>query len=238
MNILILGGISEALWLAEKLASTPHKVTYSLAGKGEVAELPCEVRVGGFEGVEGLTHYLKANHVDLLIDATHPYAENISLNAWQAADKANVELWSYQRPAWEQTPEDHWVQTPHWFDALTTSDFQRPFITVGSSVAADLSDIPDNQHWFVRALPDKLLEGDNYTLVPGRGPFALEDELAIIDEHKIDVIVSKNSGGESVSAKVQAARLKELPIIMLSRPQLIEPERLFLNIEFILEALS
>lgn len=238
MKILILGGINEALWLTKQLCKTPHQVIYSLAGKGEVADLPCEVRVGGFNGVDGLADYLRSQEIDLLIDATHPYAENISLNAWHAASLANIKLWAYHRPAWAQQEGDMWVQTPHWYDALANSDFKRPFITLGSSIEETLSEIPDGQHWLVRTLPNKLPQGDHYTVIGDRGPFSEAAESALLKEQRVDVIVSKNSGGDAVSAKILAARQQKIPVIMLSRPQLPEPERLFLNIETILEALS
>lgn len=238
MKILILGGINEALWLAKNISTTAHHVIYSLAGKGEVADLPCEVRVGGFNGIDGLADYLKTEQIDLLIDATHPYAENISFNAWHAANAAKTELWVYQRPAWDQQEGDLWIQTPHWYDALANSDFKRPFITLGSSIEETLSDIPDGQHWLVRALPNKLADGDHYTIIGDRGPFPEAAESKLLQDHKIDVIVSKNSGGDAVSAKILAARKQQIPVIMLSRPQLSEPERLFLNIETIHEALN
>lgn len=237
MKILILGGINEALWLAQQLTDTPHQVIYSLAGKGEIADLETEMRVGGFGGVEGLSDYLKEQQIELLIDATHPYAETMSLHAWQASDQSGVELWAYQRPPWQQEQDDHWIQTPHWFDAIVHSGFQRPFITLGSSIVDSLADIPVDQHWLVRALPGKLPPGQRYTLIEQRGPFSLEDELALFKEHKIDALVCKNSGGPAVSAKIEAARQQQLPVIMLSRPQLPEPKRLFLKIELLLEAL-
>lgn len=244
MNILILGGISEARWLAETLANEGrHQVIYSIVGKGEVPNIDCPIRVGGFSGhagngIDGLIAYIEKEQIDLLIDATHPYAATISLHAYEAADRTGVRFWGYQRAPWPQKDGDFWIQTPDWFSALEFSDFRRPFITIGSSVEEYLGRIPKGQHWLVRALPGKLPYGENYELIGDRGPYSYEEERALLIEKEVDVIVAKNSGGAAVSAKIRAARELGLAVILQSRPNLPEPERLFIDIATLHEALT
>ena len=107
MRILILGGIGEAVRLARRLAPV-HTVTYRVVGKGRMPELPCPTRVGGFGGAKGLAAFLSENGIELLIDATHPYAAQISRNAAQAAQAASIPLWACRRPAWRPQPGDDW----------------------------------------------------------------------------------------------------------------------------------
>ncbi len=238
MKILILGGIGDALQLTRALCDSPHQPIYSLAGKGSVPELNCPVRTGGFGGADGLSNYLREQQIELLIDATHPYASTISLHAFEAAGQAGIPLWAYQRPPWPQQEGDRWIQTPDWYHTLSYSGFRRPLITIGSSVAARLDEIPDDQHWLVRALPGKLTAGSGYEVLDARGPFDFESELQLMRDKQIDVLVAKNSGGTAVAAKIRAARQLSLAIIFQSRPQLPEPERLFYDIEKLQDALK
>lgn len=238
MKLLILGGIGEALALTRALCREPFQPTYSLAGKGEVPPLDCPVRVGGFGGIQGLVDYLQQQQFDLIIDATHPYAQTISEHAFEAADRAGTPLWGYQRPPWSQEEGDCWIQTPDWHAALGYSGFARPLITIGSSVQPHLDHIPDGEHWLVRALPGKIPAGEGYEVIDARGPFSLDDERALMQQQRIDVLVAKNSGGSAVGAKITAARELKIPVIFQARPQLPEPERLFIDTQILQEALA
>ncbi|WP_259767875.1 precorrin-6A/cobalt-precorrin-6A reductase, partial [Pseudomonas protegens] len=96
-RILLLGGVTEALAIARTLGPT-H--IYSLAGVGRVpTDLNCQVRVGGYGGAEGLARFIRQERIGLLLDATHPYAAQISANAQAATQLAGVACWALRRAA-------------------------------------------------------------------------------------------------------------------------------------------
>jgi precorrin-6A/cobalt-precorrin-6A reductase len=219
MRILLLGGIGEAVKLARRLAPI-HAVTYSVAGKGRMPDLPCSVRSGGFGGAEGLAAFLKEQGIELLIDATHPYAAQISQNAAQAARMADIPLWAYRRPAWRPEPGDDWRPVANWSEIMKAlRAFQRPFFTIGLEPLRHVAEIPSRQHWLVRCLAAESPASPSLTLLCATGPFTLEQERALLREHGIDVLVAKNSGGRAVAAKLKAARQRQISVVMLERPQ-------------------
>lgn len=227
MRLLILGGIGEAVQLARRLAPV-HAVTYSVAGKGRVPALPCPVRIGGFGGAEGLAALLREQEIELLIDATHPYAGQISRNAMQAARMAGVPLWAYRRPAWEPEPDDDWRRAANWPEIVAAlREFRRPFFTIGLEPLRHAADIPLRQHWLVRCLAAELPFSPRLTLLCATGPFALEQELRVLRDWRIDVVVAKNSGGKAVEAKLTAARQLRIPAVVLERPALPAADREF-----------
>ncbi|MCP5159865.1 MAG: cobalt-precorrin-6A reductase [Gammaproteobacteria bacterium] len=227
MRLLILGGIGEALKLAHTLASI-HTVIYSIAGKGRIPNLPCQVRIGGFGGVDGLTTFLRENQVQLLIDCTHPYAAQISHNALQAARQADIPLWAYRRPAWQPMVGDDWRFAADWSEIqFALREFQRPFFTLGLEPLRHVTDIPSHQHWLVRCLAAESPISSHMTLLCATGPFTLEQESILLRKHRIDVLVAKNSGGGAVEAKLTAARKIAIPVIMFDRPRLPVADREF-----------
>lgn len=230
MRLLILGGIGEALQLARALAPI-HRVIYSVAGKGRVPELPCAVRVGGFGGVEGLAAFLREQGIDLLIDATHPYAAQISRHAALAAQATGIPLWAYRRPAWKPQPGDDWRSVADW-DGIRAAlrEFRRPFFTLGLEPLRHVADIPPEQHWLVRCLAAQPPISAHFTLICATGPFTLEQELTLFREYRIDALIAKNSGGAAVEAKLAAARQLKIPVILLERPALPAADREFAEV--------
>ncbi len=227
MRILILGGIGEALQLARELASS-HAVIYSVAGKGRVPEFPGQVRIGGFGGSAGLAEFLREQRIDLLVDATHPYAAMISRNASLAAQSVGIPLWAYRRPPWRPEPGDDWRSVADWPALMSAVQaFQRPFFTIGLEPLRHTQDIPPEQHWLLRCLAVATPDAPRVTVLNATGPFALSAELALLREHRIDALVAKNSGGAAVQAKLMAARQLQLPVIMLERPCLPPADRAF-----------
>lgn len=225
MRILLLGGIGEAVKLARLLAPI-HAVTYSVAGKGRMPDLPCRVRCGGFGGAEGLAVFLKEQAIGLLIDATHPYAAQISQNAAQAARMADLPLWAYRRPAWRPEPGDDWRGAADWPEIMAAlREFERPFFTIGLEPLRHASEIPSRQHWLVRCLAAEPAASPFLTLLCATGPFALDQERALLQDHRIDVLVAKNSGGGAVAAKLAAARQLRIPVVLLERPVLPDADR-------------
>ena len=237
MRILILGGIGETVILARTLAPV-HAVTYSVAGKGRLPELSCTVRNGGFGGSEGLATFLHEQRIELLIDATHPYAVQISQNAAHAARLANVPLWAYRRPAWQPEPGDDWRSVADW-TALTVAlqEFQRPFFTIGLEPLRRWPDTPPEQHWLVRCLAAKAPATPRLTLLCATGPFFLEQEIALLRDYQIDVLVAKNSGGDAVEAKLAATRQWQIPVLMLERPLLPVADRELVDMQAVIAAL-
>lgn len=237
MRIVVLGGVGEALRLALALASV-HTVIYSVAGKGRIPDLPCAVRVGGFGGAEGLAAFLREQSIELLIDATHPYAAQISHNAALAARLASIPLWACRRPVWRPERGDDWCFVADWTGIMTAlQEFRRPFFTIGLEPLRHVADILPEQHWLVRCLAAEPLTSPRLTLLCATGPFTVEQELTLLRDDRIDVLIAKNSGGGAVEAKLEAARRLKIPVVMLERPTLPVANREFTEVEWVVEAL-
>ena len=235
-RVLLLGGVGDALRLAQRLG--PEHL-YSLAGLGKVPEdLSCRVRVGGFGGAEGLADFIRTEGFDLLLDVTHPYAAQISANAAAAARLAGVPCWALRRPGWQPQPGDDWREVADWAALIQAlAPFAKPFFTLGREPLAHLDEIPAHQHWTLRLL-DAQPEHPRARCIAARGPFALEDERALFAAEGFDVLVSKNSGGNATEAKLQVARERGLPVLLLARPELPEVERSFADPDELWQALQ
>jgi precorrin-6A/cobalt-precorrin-6A reductase len=222
-RILILGGTTEARRLAERLASRVDlDVTLSLAGRTAApAAQPVPVRIGGFGGAEGLAAWLEAQAIDVVIDATHPYAAQISANAAVAAARMHVPLIAIERPAWQPVDGDRWIEVADMRAAVAAlgATPRRVFLALGRNELRPFEAAP--QHFYLvrsvdpveppLALPDAIY-------LTGRGPFHDTAEYALLVQHRIDVIVAKNSGGTATHGKIAAAHEIGLPVIMLQRP--------------------
>jgi precorrin-6A/cobalt-precorrin-6A reductase len=222
-HILILGGTTEARRLAERLASRPGLVvTLSLAGRTAApAAQPVPVRVGGFGGASGLAAFLAAQAIDVLIDATHPYAAQISANAADAAAHVRIPLLVIERPAWEPADGDRWTEVADMraaVAALGTAPW-RVFLALGRNELRPFEAAP--QHFYLVRSVDPVeppLALPQAVYLTGRGPFDEAAEHALLVQHRIAVIVAKNSGGGATYGKIAAARQLGLPVIMLQRP--------------------
>ncbi|CAI8919410.1 MULTISPECIES: cobalt-precorrin-6A reductase [Pseudomonas] len=226
-RILLLGGITEALAIARTL--DPQHV-YSLAGIGRVpTDLKCQVRVGGFGGAEGLAAYLLAHNIDLLIDATHPYAARISANAARAAQLTGVPCWALRRPAWQAQAGDDWREVADWAELIDAlRPFQRPLFTLGREPLQHLQEIPAHQFWTLRAL-EACPGNERCEVIGARGPFHLDDERALFERRQIDVLISKNSGSGATEPKLEIARQRRVPVLILKRPELPPVDREFFS---------
>jgi precorrin-6A/cobalt-precorrin-6A reductase len=235
MRILLLGGTGDALHIARQLSSA-H--IYSMAGLGRAPTgLACQVRIGGFGGASGLADFIANERIDLLIDATHPYAARISANAVQAAAQYAIPCWALRRPGWQPEPGDDWRECADW-TALQSMlrTFERPFFTVGREPLAHLDAIPDDQHWTIRCLEAEPGNA-RATVIGARGPFSLDEEQALFAAGRFDVLVSKNSGGDATEAKLMVARELGLPVLLLRRPELPAATREFDSRDALLAAL-
>jgi precorrin-6A/cobalt-precorrin-6A reductase len=219
--ILVLGGTAEARELAGALDAAGVRVTSSLAGRVSRPRLPAgTVRVGGFGGPDALARWLGDRGVVAVIDATHPFAERISASAAIACPRAGVPLLRLQRPGWSEGPGDDW----HWVDDLDAAARaipalgERVLLTTGRQGLRAFAGVRDA--WLlVRCVeqPDPPLP-PRHRLLLERGPYTLDGELALLDEHRIELVVTKDSGGAHTEAKLEAARRRGLPVIVVRRP--------------------
>ncbi|MBI6555739.1 cobalt-precorrin-6A reductase [Pseudomonas sp. LY-1] len=234
--ILLLGGVTEALAIARTLG--PEHI-YSLAGVGRVpTDLTCQVRVGGYGGVEGLAQFVRDEHIGLILDATHPYAAQISQNAAQAARLCGVPCWALRRPAWRPQAGDDWREVADWAELIEAlKPFKRPLFTLGREPLQHLDEIPQEQFWTLRAL--EVYPGNERCEVIGaRGPFLIENERALFERQKIDVLISKNSGSTATEPKLEVARERGVPVLVLRRPVLAAADREFTTVAAVLQAIS
>ena len=200
---------------------------YSYAGATQTRRTPAlPVRVGGFGGVQGLVDYLSAHHITHVIDATHPFAAQMSANAIAACAQLDLPLLSMERPAWQAQPGDQWQHVPDMAAAaqVLSRSLKRVFLAIGRKQLAAFAGL-DDQHQFVLRVIDQEggalpLTASSYELIVARGPFRLADELALLGQYRIDCIVSKNAGGADTYAKIEAARQLGIPVIMVDRPVL------------------
>jgi precorrin-6A/cobalt-precorrin-6A reductase len=227
MRVLLLGGSTEASGLAMALASDPRfDVVLSLAGRTAAPRAqPTQTRSGGFGGVGGLVRYLQSEGITILLDATHPFATQMSRNAIEGALIARIPLLAVERPPWEKQSGDRWIEVqdiPSGVRALG-SEARRVFCGIGSLALRDLQ--AARQHSYIIRLidaPPLPLQLPNITLIRARGPFSAENDIRLFQEHRIEVILAKNSGGSATVSKIAAARALALPVIMVERP-LIPP---------------
>jgi len=224
-RLLVLGGTAEARELAaladERLGDVVEVMT-SLAGRTEApAAVAGHVRRGGFGGSRGLAEFLRSERIDWLIDATHPFATQISAHAVTAAAEAGVRRLVLRRPPWRPQPGDRWIEVgdPRAAASILPSVGRRVWLTVGSDDVSLFAGIAGA--WFlVRRVeaPETPLPLADHTLILGRGPFSLVGERELIARYRIDVLVCRASGGSATEAKLQAAREAGLPVVMIRRP--------------------
>ena len=226
MKLLILGGTSDAKQLALTLHKSGIEVIYSIAGIVRQPDLPCKVLSGGFTKHGGLTRYLRENKITALLNATHPFAQKMSVAAQRSADQTAVLFWRYQRPNWRVTAEDNWSFYEDWGQLLRQlTPFMSVFLSQGqlteSMLAALLMHRKESQHFLHRtAVIPSHATPEWMSWEHGIGPFNLDREVALLQHYKIEAIVSKHSGG-ALPSKMLAARTLKLPVFLLERPLLL-----------------
>ncbi|MCY7286362.1 MAG: cobalt-precorrin-6A reductase [Cyanobacteria bacterium CAN_BIN43] len=219
-RLLILGGTGDAVALAKQAAQIPYlEVITSLAGRTQTASAPGNTRIGGFGGAAGLADYLRDRQIHLLIDATHPFAAQITWNASIAAKEVGIPHLMLIRPAWEKTLGDRWIEVQTNAIAATVLPAPRIFLTIGRQELSAFAYQSD--HWFLmRMIDPPALDASvpNGKILLERGPFKLADERELLQNYDIGAIVSKNSGGDATYAKIIAARELKIPVVMVQRP--------------------
>jgi precorrin-6A/cobalt-precorrin-6A reductase len=220
MRVLLLGGTAEARALAKTLH--PHvEIISSLAGRVPDPALPVgPVRIGGFGGVDGLRRWLKDEGIDAVVDATHPFAATMTAHAAEVCAELRVPHLVLARPAW--VPGDALVveSDAEAAEAVAQQGYSQVFLTTGRSGAKAFA---GSDAWFlIRAVtaPDDASLPRHHRLLLSRGPYHYDGELALLREHRIDALVTKNSGGDMTRAKLDAAAALAIPVVMVARPQL------------------
>ena len=239
-TILILGGTREAAEIAARLAASGKaRIVTSLAGRTrEPKPLAGETRIGGFGGADGLAAYLKDNAVDLLIDATHPFAGTISANARRAADLRAIPLISLARPAWDAVDGDRWQRVATIADAVTAiPEDATVLLALGRQHIAPFAGCADVT-FVIRMVdePEADLPFTRFVLVLGKPDLDVAAEEAMLVAHGIDMIVCRNSGGRGAYAKTEAARRLGLPVIMIDRPEQPVGPHTYASVEALLGA--
>jgi len=227
MTLLLLGGTADARQLATRLHRRSVVVIYSVAGLVRQPVVECRVVSGGFSQFGGLVEYIKAESVEAILDATHPYANAISEIAVEAAGECRIPVWRYQRAAWEAVADDDWYEFETWGQLVSMLlDKQAVFFTSGQlqqafvdQLYAQLNGREQLQVLRTAIKPD-LHQLDAMVWIEDIGPFAIDQERDIMSKYSIDALVSKNSGGSATRAKLVVARDREIPVYMLKRPLL------------------
>ncbi len=217
-----MGGTTEASALASALADRGERAVLSYAGRtGKPRAQPVPVRIGGFGGIAGLVDYLRRERVTHLVDATHPFAATMSGHAVAAAQEAGVAHIMLTRPPWVASEGDRWTHVPDIPAAVRAmeGEAKRVMLALGRMHVDSFAAQP--QHHYLLRFVDAPAEGPalpRHGLIVDRGPFTPEGDMALMREHGIELIVSKNAGGGGAEAKLAAARMLGLPVLMIDRP--------------------
>ena len=227
MKLLILGGTADARHLATALHQSQPclELVYSVAGLVRQPQVPATVVSGGFSQFGGLSAYCKDQHIDGIVNVTHPFSLTMGKNAEQSCSELNINYWRFLRPQWQQQAGDDWRlfnTRADLFSALFS--YQRTLLTLGQIGLEDLALLNHNQHIWLRTAVQPAHElPAHVNWIKAIGPFDEASELALLKQHQIQVIASKNSGGSSTEAKLTAARRLKVPVFMLQRPQITGP---------------
>lgn len=220
MRVLLLGGTAEARELAKRLHPRVDIIS-SLAGRIPDPALPVgQVRVGGFGGTEGLRNWLRDNSIDAVVDATHPFAATMTAHAAQACRDLQMPHLILARPAWDPGAAAVVASDAEAAETVAKQQFSRVFLTTGRSAVRAFA---DSDAWFlIRAVtaPDRASLPRHHQLLLSRGPYHYNDELQLLTQHRIDALVTKNSGGDMTRAKLDAAAALQIPVVMVARPPL------------------
>lgn len=240
-RVLLLGGTTEASQLARALAGAGVDAVFSYAGRTESpVSQPLPTRIGGFGGVEGLVEYLGRERITHIVDATHPFAAGMSRNAIAAALQTGTPLCGLERPGWSAGPGDDWHHVAD-IDAAVDALPMRParvFLAIGKQNLRPFAAKP-HHHYLLRLVdpPEDVLPLPDACAVIARGPFTAEGDLALLRQHGITHVVAKNAGGSGAEAKLKAARILGIPVILIDRPVL--PARtLFASTEAVMDWLA
>lgn len=230
--------------LAQRLIAQQQRLTYSIAGLVRQPDLACPIISGGFSQFGGMARYIEAEGISRVLDATHPYATQISQHALAATSECGIPYWRLQHTSWQADEDDHWQSFLDWEHLLPVlKAYRHIFLSHGRIDAEQLAQLAairkTGQRFYLRTaikpsidLPDWL---ESRIAI---GPFSYQDELSLFQRLGIDLLVSKNSGGEMTYGKIQAARDLQMPVFMLQRPTQPDTSPVFHHVDELLTALS
>jgi precorrin-6A/cobalt-precorrin-6A reductase len=226
-HLLILGGTTEATALAHVLHDAEIQATFSYAGRvARPKRQPLPTRIGGFGGVDGLADYIRENGITHVVDATHPFAAQMSINAVAACAQTDTYLAALTRPKWQAQVGDEWRHVPDIAGAVAALDghAQNVMLAIGRMHLDAFAPCPQHQY-LLRLVdaPDGDVPLPNRHIIVDQGPFSVEGDTALMRDHSIEIVVAKNAGGTGARAKIDAARHLDIPIIMIDRPAI--PDR-------------
>lgn len=239
MKLLLLGGTADARKVTRELDEQGLlqisgadkdrlKLIYSIAGLVRTPQVPCEVISGGFSQYGGLQVYLEENGIDAILDVTHPFAKTMSNTAVKAARQCNIPCWRFHRPAWTRQAGDRWQLFDGWQELVPALAGKKSVLLTAGQLDQPLLDQlveqagaqqPRQQLILRTAAQPRAALPDSVIWIKALGPFAEADELALMQQHQVDVVVSKNSGGAATEAKLAAARILGVEVLMLQRPE-------------------
>jgi precorrin-6A/cobalt-precorrin-6A reductase len=225
MKVLVIGGTADGRYLASALFDSGFDVIYSIAGIVRKATLPCPVITGGFTQFGGLAQYVLDNNITHLVDVTHPFAQKMSNKISLVSESLVIPAIRFHRPQWQKHEKDNWVEVNDWPELITRVNavkLQSLFMTAGQVTQSVIDTLASHvKHVLLRtAMPVKINLPSNVTWLKAIGPFQLEHEKQLIKQYQIDAIISKNSGGDSTYAKIEAARDVAIPVYQFKRPVL------------------
>ena len=221
-HLLILGGTTEATALAIAVHDAGINATFSYAGRvARPKRQPLQTRIGGFGGIAGLADYITENGISHVVDATHPFAAQMSTTAVAACAQTGTNLIALTRPKWQAEAGDNWTLVADIDAAVAALDGPPKNVMLAIGRMHLDAFAPQPQHKYLLRLvdaPDGEVPLPNRTIIVDQGPFSVENDTALMRDHGIEIIVSKNAGGKGARAKIDAARALNLPIIMIDRP--------------------
>ncbi|WP_456727237.1 cobalt-precorrin-6A reductase [Bradyrhizobium sp. USDA 3397] len=228
IRALILGGTADANLLAAEIARAGIDAVYSYGGRTRTpADQPLPTRIGGFGGVSGLADYIRREGITHVIDATHPFAAEMSRNAVEACAQTGTPLLALERAPWIKASDDTWIEVAD-VNAAVAALPHAPadvFLAIGRQHIAPFATKPQHAYTLRFVDPPDATLPFAADVIVSRGPFTLEGELEMLRTRGIAWIVARNSGGDGASAKIEAARRLRLPVVMISRPELPERRR-------------
>jgi len=244
MKILILGGTADARHICAQLHQNMPalELIYSVAGLVRQPQVPATVISGGFAQHGGLSHYCQAQNIRAIVDATHPYATTMAATALASSQQLGIRHWRFLRSPWQSQAGDQW----HTFSSTAgllkaMQGYTRILLTVGQVKPTQLDLLNQVPHvWLRTAVPPSVDLPSNVQWIKAIGPFDLANEQALLQQHQIQAIASKNSGGEATSAKLTAARDQGIPVYMLQRPHIKQQNSAatFTSIEHLISQVS
>ncbi|MDI3559400.1 cobalt-precorrin-6A reductase [Bradyrhizobium sp. Arg816] len=228
IRALILGGTADASLLAAEIARARIDAVYSYGGRTRApADQPLPTRIGGFGGVSGLAGYIRSEGITHVIDATHPFAAEMSRHAVEACAKTGTPLIALERATWTKAPGDNWIEVADVTAALAAlpETPAKIFLAIGRQHIAPFATKPQHAYTLRFVDPPEAPLPFAADVIVSRGPFTLDGELEMMRTRGIAWIVARNSGGDGARAKIDAARKLGLPVIMIARPELPDRQR-------------